>query len=1002
MSSLPQNNLQEVLKRKALNSQTIQHASPAASVGSERKSKFRPATVTSSNSYSQALPTFATAGFKEAETAIVYSETTSRSIPSTPLNAAAKRPSPDYFVNSDTSPQPPKRLKKDNKENIGASGSFHAATRGTIAQRLQNVHAGSDDERHSWTNLPSSSERNPFARLNERSASAHRSAQNESVAKHTDLAGKSVETLNKMFRHNQELQSSVTDTILAFHNKMSNDVDIIVLERIRLVLTDRMRAITEALDSRNSVDSISPDLIQPESATLSVYPTPGCTEPRNADLELCTIPSASSSGVRYSEHLARAADEISIESDHELETPALQELPRFNQTSTSLREAPHYAEAKRKLEEVFKLPSFRENQLEAIISALQGRDALILMPTGGGKSLCYQLPAVCDGGKTRGVTVVISPLIALMTDQVNSLQRKGINAVLWTSETNNDMKLSICSDSMPRLLYITPEKIKGSNATRNVLSQLHRTNSLARFVVDEAHVISTWGQDFRDAYRDLISLRTDWPNIPIMALTATANQVMIDDIKKRLQLKDCVFLKSSFNRKNLSYSITNKKPKTIASDIIKFIKENHAHKTGIVYCLGRNTCEKVATKLREGGLIARHFHARMSTEEKNTALEEWTSGQCNIIVATIAFGMGIDKPDVRFVIHYDLPKSLDGYYQETGRAGRDGKPADCLLYYQISDFYVLRNMIENGQDGQRSTQDVIDRQLGEARKVVTYCMNLSDCRRVQLLQHFDEKFDKAGCKSMCDNCNYGGPLEKMDVTPAAVNAVQVFRTLRLKNENVTLDVCRGILAGSKAADILNRGFDNLPAHGSARDLPKGVIELMLHRLLSLDVLNSFSVENGGGWHTSYIKLGPSADDLLSNKLPILIDWRPQGTKAAKLNKQTRSLPNCDKEEDRSLQVSGDEAIDSFLDNPEDDEIEDDDCPHLDPAFVYSQLLKFRTKLAATRRVDDENILDVEILQMLSFDCPLDEAHFKEIMRNALVDRQYGDEFLKFIKNATRK
>jgi superfamily II DNA helicase RecQ len=260
-----------------------------------------------------------------------------------------------------------------------------------------------------------------------------------------------------------------------------------------------MRAITEALDSRNSVDSISPDLIQPESATLSVYPTPGCTEPRNADLELCTIPSASSSGVRYSEHLARAADEISIESDHELETPALQELPRFNQTSTSLREAPHYAEAKRKLEEVFKLPSFRENQLEAIISALQGRDALILMPTGGGKSLCYQLPAVCDGGKTRGVTVVISPLIALMTDQVNSLQRKGINAVLWTSETNNDMKLSICSDSMPRLLYITPEKIKGSNATRNVLSQLHRTNSLARFVVDEAHVISTWGQDFRDA-----------------------------------------------------------------------------------------------------------------------------------------------------------------------------------------------------------------------------------------------------------------------------------------------------------------------------------------------------------------------------------------------------------------------------------------------------------------------------------------------------------------------
>jgi superfamily II DNA helicase RecQ len=258
-----------------------------------------------------------------------------------------------------------------------------------------------------------------------------------------------------------------------------------------------MGAITEALDSRNSV-------VRQESATKSeksVYPTLVCSEPHDAEPEVYTIPGASSSsGVRYSEPLSKAADEISIESD-EIEISALQERPPLNQTSASLREALYYAEAKRKLEEVFKLPSFRENQLEAIISALQGRDALILMPTGGGKSLCYQLPAVCDGGKTRGVTVVISPLIALMNDQVNSLKRKGINAVLWTSETtNNDMKLRICSDaSMPRLLYITPEKIKGSGVTRSVLSHLHRTNSLARFVVDEAHVISTWGQDFRDA-----------------------------------------------------------------------------------------------------------------------------------------------------------------------------------------------------------------------------------------------------------------------------------------------------------------------------------------------------------------------------------------------------------------------------------------------------------------------------------------------------------------------
>jgi len=223
-------------------------------------------------------------------------------------------------------------------------------------------------------------------------------------------------------------------------------------------------------------------------------------EPYDVESELCTIP-RTSPGVRSSGPLNKKADELSIESDHEPGTPTLRELSPLDQTSASLQETPHYAEAKRKLEEVFKLSTFRENQLEAIISTLEGRDVLILMPTGGGKSLCYQLPAVCDGGKTQGVTVVISPLLALMNDQVDSLKRKGINVVLWSSETtNNDMKIRLCSDmSKPRLLYITPEKLRGSGVTRSVLSHLHRTNSLARFVVDEAHVISTWGQDFRDA-----------------------------------------------------------------------------------------------------------------------------------------------------------------------------------------------------------------------------------------------------------------------------------------------------------------------------------------------------------------------------------------------------------------------------------------------------------------------------------------------------------------------
>ncbi|KAK2467108.1 hypothetical protein APHAL10511_001366 [Amanita phalloides] len=1038
MSSLPQNNLQEVLKRKALNSQTCQSqsATPAFS-GSERKSKFRPATVTTNNSYSQALPTFSTVGFtgKEAvatsSTKFGTSGTPTRPMPSTPLNVPVKRSSPDYFVNSDTSPQSLKRLKKDNnKENVSTAGAFTPASGSINTKRHKNGRTGSDEG--IWTSLPSVSERNPFARPDKQLTSAHSSTENGPLGKHSDLAEKSVESLHKMFRHNQELQSSVTDTILRFYNIVSNNVDIVVLGSIRDVLADRMRAITEALDSRTNLYPDSGGTVvngrvrleSNDTVELSLYQTrAGVGSP---DVEPEYYAASSSAQVQCSELLLETADVISIDSDHDSTAPGA-EASTSNSMVVNLQNSPRYGEVKRKLEGIFKLTAFRENQLEAIISALEGRDVLILMPTGGGKSLCYQLPAVCDGGKTQGVTIVISPLLALMNDQVDSLKQKGIDVVLWSSETtNNDAKQRLCaSASKPRLLYITPEKLRDSVLTRSVLTSLYRTNSLARFVIDEAHVISTWGQDFRDAYRDLISLRTEYPNVPIMALTATANQVTIDDIKKRLQLRSCVFLKSSFNRSNLSYSITNKQLSTVTLDVIKFIKERHPNKTGIVYCLSRKTCEKVAKKLREGGLIARHYHAGMAPEEKEVALNEWKLGRCNIIVATIAFGMGIDKPDVRFVIHHDLPKSLDGYYQETGRAGRDGNPADCLLFYAFSDFCSLRNMIVRGQDGQRALQDTIDRQLSEVRKVVAYCMNLSDCRRVQLLQHFGEKFNKTNCRSKCDNCNYDGALEEKDMTSVAINAVQAIRALRQKNENVTLDMCKCILAGSKAATVLNRGFDKLPAYDSAHDLPRELIELMLQRLLSLDILTYFNIEHSNGFHTSYIKAGPNAENLLSNKLSVIVDWRPRGTKLSRTIKQPRSVPNhvksCD--EDDYTQTGVDETIDSFLDNAEnfDDEIEDDDqssTNHLDPTRIYAQLRQFRTIVARKKDVDDEDILDDEILQMLSVACPTDAAQFKESMKAALIDRypnegqldqfidsqfkQYGVTFLEFIRSASKK
>ncbi|KAF8623942.1 hypothetical protein AX15_006107 [Amanita polypyramis BW_CC] len=1037
MSGLPQNNLREVLGRKNLGPQTCQSQPVSPPVyGSERKkSKFRPATVTSGNGCPQELPIIATVGFKETQLAVAnsnfdrISDNFIRPTPFTPLSAAIKRPSPDYFVNSDSSPHSPKRIKKDttNKENLQSSTPF--------SEQSHHWRAGVSDER--W--VPLSSERNPFARLNEKRPSAPPLAKNGSANNRLDLPKKSIESLHKIFRYNQELQSSVTDTVLNFYSSASNDVDIVVLERVRHVLSDRIKAITEELDSRsnsyesavssNGLNSTPVEQDYPENgspfSSNSMHPTQEYLQPQNVEFKSRTV-----SCIAPQPQSPLSLLDIRGDTCIDIQRPSVVSAPdtlgQSNLSGLDLQENPHFEEAKRKLGEVFGLPSFRENQLEAIIRTLEGRDVLILMPTGGGKSLCYQLPAVCDGGKTRGVTVVISPLLALMNDQVDSLKHKGIDVVLWSSETtNNDAKQRLCSGaSKPRLLYITPEKLRDSGVSRSVLTHLYRTNSVARFVIDEAHVISTWGQDFRDAYRDLFSLRIDYPNVPIMALTATANQVTIDDIKKRLQLNDCTFLKSSFNRKNLNYSITNKRPNIVVLDIIKFIKENHPNKTGIVYCLARKTCEKVAKKLREGGLITRHYHAGMSSDEKDLALNEWKSGKCNIIVATIAFGMGIDKPDVRYVIHHDLPKSLDGYYQETGRAGRDGNPADCLLYYSFSDFHSLRNMIEKGQDGQRAPKGAIDRQLSEVRKVVAYCTNLSDCRRVQLLQHFGEKFDKAGCSFKCDNCNYNGPLEKKDMTIVATNIVRAIHGLRQNKENVTLDVCKSILSGSKATAILNRGFDTLPAYGSAYDIPKELIELMLQRLLSLNVLTYFNVEHANGFHTSYIELGPNAEDLLSKYMSIIVDWRPRRGKVPRASRQARPPANDHKlsqARDQSTQIDIDETIEDDYENLN-DEIKEDDSNltnnQLDPTLMYIQLCRLRTALATSKNTEEEDILDDEVMQMLSVACPTDVAEFKAIMNAALIDRlpdedqltkfvdakssQYGADFLKVIKTATGK
>ncbi|KAJ7231453.1 ATP-dependent DNA helicase [Mycena haematopus] len=515
---------------------------------------------------------------------------------------------------------------------------------------------------------------------------------------------------------------------------------------------------------------------------------------------------------------------------------------------------PYAAEIKSHLNSTFGLKEFRLNQFEAINATMAGRDVFVLMPTGGGKSLCFQLPAVCRGGKTKGVTVVVSPLLALMHDQVNGLKEKGIDAVLLTSSTPETearhIQKRLYSREKPMLLYLTPERLKVSENTKSMLSQLYRSKELARFVIDEAHCISTWGQDFRDAYQNLHTLREDFPDVPIMALTATADQKTVDDILDRLGLKEPAVFTQSFNRANLNYVVT---PKVSIDQMVSFIKESHPNQTGVIYRTGRDKCEKLAHDLRLKGLKADHFHARMENEDKARVQSDWKTGKSHIIVATIAFGMGIDKANVRFVIHFDLPKNMDGYYQETGRAGRDGLPADCILYYSYRDLLPILKMIRDTRD-QNTTPASIERQEQAVRAVVRYCENESVCRRTQILQHFGEKFDKKDCHGRCNNCASESSLVTHDFTKEAKIVLSLVQSLERGQENVTVDQCRNIFRGSNISSVRAKGHDQHPHFGAGKEMPKDLVELLFNRLLFLDALGEKSVRTTAQWHVQYLKV----------------------------------------------------------------------------------------------------------------------------------------------------
>ena len=587
-------------------------------------------------------------------------------------------------------------------------------------------------------------------------------------------------------------------------------------------------------------------------------------------------------------------------------------------------------------------PAFLPHQEAIIASVLEEQDTLAIMATGGGKSLCYQLPALYFGG----LTVVISPLIALMKDQVDDLNTRGIPAAAYNSLLDYRERTRIEADMKTgrlRLLFVSPEKCMQAGFLDTLA-----TAPVRLIAIDEAHCISEWGHNFRPEYRELARFRKLFPHVPVIALTATAIPEVRKDICQQLGLVQVREFVGGFNRENLTYRVVQKKnPQVMLADFLC----RHRNESGIVYCMSKKETEEIAYDLQKKGFKALAYHAGLPRPMRAGVQDAFLRNTAQIICATVAFGMGIDKPDVRFVIHYDLPKTVESYYQETGRAGRDGKTAECILFYSRGDYARVRSMLEHDEGGERSIRIA----LKKLRDMVDYCETTS-CRRAFLLSYFGEITVAGNCGS-CDNCNH--PAAFIDGTePARLIAACVQQL----PSHFGIELITDVLRGNKSAKIETYHFDRLPVYAKGKLHSKEQYRAWINDLIR----QGFLIRTGDKYPV--IALSEKSSGLLA------------GTRRVSLPAPVHDVS--------SLPLSTDPMMGSVIDGDS----------HEADAELFRQLKAVRMSIARQNGIPPYVVFADRSLREMARIRPCDRAHFATIPGVGTVKQErYGPAFLDAIK-----